>query len=121
MYYGVPVPVRYGTEYIDDCEVARCIYGGCIIKDHVVEKLGLVCTNGNLTKDWIINNLPIGFSLHCHRGYHSVLAIAHKEDKLLLTNYAKDRLQWISIDSVINMQHKYATPHKWELATKYSV
>lgn len=120
IYYKIRVPIRYGKEYVMDCEKAYAINGGCINSNHVINKLNLKAIKGKLDWNWIKVNCPIEFSIFCHRGYHSVLAIDInlKNKKVLLANYAREKLYWIKIDKLIKMHNKNVNPIKWNLRIK---
>lgn len=117
IYHNIKILDRYGDEYITDCKKAGAIYGGCIDSDYIIKKLGLKPSQGYLNWNWIKMNCPIEFSIFCHRGYHSVLAvdINLKNKKVLLTNYAKNRVFWVKINNLIEMQNKHIYPIKWIL------
>ncbi len=119
-HYGIPVPVRYGKEYVEDCDKARAIHGGCIHSNHVIDKLQLEAVKGFLTWDWIKDNCPVELKIFCHRGYHSVLVVGVnlKKKKILLANYAKDRLCWLKIERVIEMHNNHASPVGWVVKGK---
>lgn len=74
----------------------------------VARFLGLKRIKGQLTLKWVRTHLPVEFTVFCHRGYHSVLCIAVKNNKLCLTNYSHDRLAWISWEKVKSMHNKRA-------------
>ena len=115
MFYGVTVPVRYGDEYITDCEKGYAINGSCINSSHVVEKMHLRAVKGRLCWNWIKVNCPIEFSVFCHRGYHSVLGVGinHKKKEVLLANYDRGRLRWMEVDKLIAIHNKNLHPVKW--------
>jgi len=119
IYYNQTVPLRYGKEYIEDCERGCTIHGSCINSNHVIHKMHLKPIKGILSWNWIKRNrkYPVEYSLFCHRGYHSVLAIKVdiKKKKVLLANYAKDRLYWLSVDRLIKLHNKHVVPIKWVL------
>jgi hypothetical protein len=75
IYHGIEVPKRYGTEYVKDCLRANAIEDGAEDFSHVIKKLKLKAVLGKMNWHWIKRNLPIEFSIHCYRGYHSALAI----------------------------------------------
>jgi len=115
IYYNLKVPERYGNEYEKDCYSTACISGACINDNKIKKKLGLHAIKGILTWDWIKDNCPIEFKLFCHRGYHSTLAIDvnYKKQKVLLTNYAVDKLYWLSINKILMKHNKFVNPIKW--------
>jgi len=115
IYHRMAVPVRYGKEYTEDCEKAYAVNGGCIDSNHVVEKLHLQAVKGNRGWNWIKKNCPIEFKIHCHRGYHSVLAvdINIKSKKVALANYAEGRLYWVTFDRLLTMLNKRSRPIRW--------
>ena len=46
-------------------------------------------------------------TIHGHRGYHSVLGIKVKDNKILFTNYAIGRLYWLNWETVKEKQNKH--------------
>jgi len=120
IYHGIEVPVRYGKEYMEDCDKARAIHGGCIHSNHVVNKLDLRAVRGRLSWGWIKDNCPVELKIFCHRGYHSVLAVAVnlKKKKVLLANYAKGRLYWLNVARLIKIHNKQAVPVGWVVKGK---
>jgi len=114
IYYGIKVPDRYGNEYKADCKKAGSIYGSCLNSRHVMKKLHLQPILGSLDWGWIRINCPIGFLVFCHRGHHAVLAIDVnlKEKKILLANYAKERLYWLKFKKLIKIHNKRVQPIK---------
>ena len=89
------VPIMGSKEYKKICENHSCIDGACLRMSQAYKKLGLDFIEGEKKLSWIRNNLPVEFGIFCHVGYHSILVIRVKRNKLLLANYAKDRLYWM--------------------------
>ena len=120
IYHNIPLPVRYGTEYIKDCEMAFAINGGAINTNLVIKKLGLTPKHGQLKWNWIKKNCPIEFKIFCHRGYHSVLAVDvdYENKRILLANYAFNRLHWMKVEKIIEKHNKTVKPIKWLVETQ---
>ena len=103
----INIPQMGSDKYLQILDSCRCIYGGCIVSDYERERVGLKRIKGKMDLNFIINNLPYEFTLHCHRGYHSVLGIKVKDNKILLTNYAIGRLYWLNWETVKEKQNKH--------------
>ncbi|KKL78758.1 hypothetical protein LCGC14_2021620 [marine sediment metagenome] len=118
MYYGIDVPTQYGAEYKMECVRAKAIHGAAIASGHLINKLGLKAINGRLNWEWIKTNCPIEFPIFCYRGYHSVLMVDVNtvKKRVLLTNYTKGKLCWVSIDNLIKMHNKRVRPIKWVIS-----
>jgi len=95
-YYNIEIPKIGSKEYNRICDESRCIYGGCIDIEKEKQRLGLRSMRGKYNLIWVRNNLPVHFSIFCHRDYHSVLGIKIYKTKILLANYAYNRTHWIS-------------------------
>ena len=94
-FWGLDAP-RMGTkEYEKICKQFHCISGACLGLRKDPESFGIKRINGGRNLRWIKKNLPVEIGIYCHRGYHSVLIVDYKGDKLLLTNYARGRTHWI--------------------------
>lgn len=92
-------------EYAFICIDAGCIYGACIRAHKEAHRLGLICVEGRWSLRWVKKNLPVRFLLFTnHRGWHDVLCIDVRKDKLLLANYAWGRLYWLSWKNVKRMK-----------------
>lgn len=89
---------------------AHCINGSCINLNEAYKLLNIKFIKGKLNLNWIKRNLPIEFSIFCHRGYHSVLCVKVENNKLQLTNYYRNRLYSISWDKLKKLQNKHVKP-----------
>jgi len=103
------VPKMGTRKYKSICKKARCLCGSAININFEIERLGL----GLLPLSWRENSicelLPCAMKVFCERGYHSVLAIAHKNgkknkswtNKFLITNWRKYHIAWISWGEIL--------------------
>jgi len=95
-YHSLPdVPEMGSKEYKKLCEEHSCVNGCCLNMSEAYPKLGLDFIENKPNLNWIKRNLPVELCVSCHRGYHSILVVGFKKNKLLLANYAKDRLYWM--------------------------
>lgn len=115
IFYGIKVPKRYGKEYIKDCKVACAINGSALKKDHVIEKLSLKSFSHKLNYLWVVKHLPCEFSIFCHRGFHSVLAISfnQKRKKFCVLNYARNRVHYLSWKEIAKIHNKRKKVINW--------
>lgn len=120
IYFGLEnlVPKFNSRQYNNICKKALCIYGAVIRKDFEIKRLGLKPINGKYNLNWIKNNLPVELSIHCHRGYHSILIIDYIKNNLILTNYAKNRLYNIKWLNLLKKANKKISPISWKLRRK---
>ena len=114
IYHGLRVPERYGIEYYFYCFQTGSHTGSCIGVDSVYEELGIKKIPGRLSWYWVKNNCPAEFHVFCHRGYHSVLSVDvdKRRKRVLLANYARDRLHWIQYSKLAKMYNKHKNPSK---------
>jgi hypothetical protein len=88
-----------------------CLFGACVTVEPELERLGLRLVPGSWSVRWIMKNLPVELGLFCHRGFHSVLAVAFRSPigpspdnwELQLANYARGRLQWVGWSRIKKM------------------
>jgi len=107
IFHGKKPPELKSWKYALICIDAGGIYGACTNIKREVQRLGLKCIPGRWSLDWVKKNLPVGFSLFTHhRGYHKVLCIDVYKNKLLLANYAWERLYWLSWKNVKKIKCK---------------
>ena len=100
-YYGIKkIPVMGSKRYYKICKKARGINGAVIIIKDEVERLLLKYNKGSRSLKWVKSHLPVELGIVCHRGYHSVLCIKVKKNKLCLTNYSIGKLCWIDWKSL---------------------
>ncbi len=111
IFHGIQTPERYGAEYIEDCKKGYAINGGLINPNHVLDKLGLKAVVGITSWAWIREHLPVEFRVFCHRGYHSVLAIAIDVEtkRVAIANYTRGRLKWMDANELIE-RHNNKVP-----------
>lgn len=102
----------YSKKYNILAEITGSVHGSCLNKNVAYDMLGVSFENGKMDFNWIKNNLPVEFSVFCHRGYHSVLAVKVKNDKIQLANYYRNKLYSISWNSLIKMQNRHVKPSK---------
>lgn len=92
------------------------VYGSCIHANRELRRLGLKCIQGSWSLRWVKKNLPVRFTLFTkHRGYHDVLCVGVCKDKLLLANYARGRLYWLSWKNVKRMKSQAKKPDSIQL------
>jgi len=111
-FHDVPKVPKIGTkEYKKIAIECKCINGACLSDiEKEAKRLGLISQEGELSIKWFKENLPVEFGVHCHRGYHSILVVNVKKDKLLLANYALGRTHWMNWDTFLEKSNKYGTP-----------
>lgn len=103
-FFGKEPPIIGTGEYCIACIDARSIYGAAINITRERKRLGMVFVLGKYKLKWIRKNLPVHLCLFTkHRGYHSVLIVEVKKNMLLLANYTRGRLQWLSWNSIKKM------------------
>lgn len=103
-YFGIEVPEFGSKQYEDACEKACCIVGACIDISEEEERLGLRRVRGKRSLHWIRRNLPVELGIHHPRkGFHSVLVVEVKRGRVLLTNYASNRVFWLRWNTVNRM------------------
>lgn len=116
IFHNLPTPIRYGEEYIQDCEKAYAITGPALTTgtERVIAKLNLKPIPIQCTLDEIRKNLPVEFSVFCHRGYHSILAVKVKGNRVLLTNYARGRTHWMPYNKLKRIHNKHVSIISWQ-------
>ena len=73
-------------------DIAKCKHGGALNIEEIHKILGLIHENGWWSLEWITNNLPVEMSVwHDKVGYHSILIVAVKGDKLRIANFTKKK------------------------------
>lgn len=92
----------YSKKYMELANKAFCINGGCINLEEAYKYLGVKFKKGKYDLKWIRSHLPVQISIFCHKGCHSVLIVKVKNNKLCLTNYANNRLHWISFKRLLS-------------------
>ncbi len=121
-FHGItdlPVP---GTElYYQICYDSGGTNGGCISIRDEIQRLEMRCIEGPINLQWVRRNLPVSFSLLCwegqpdsnmiSNGYHSVLAVAVKGNRVTLANYARGRLHHMEWRALKKMQNKHVKLH----------
>ena len=112
------IPEMGSKQYKKICEESYCVAGSCLNKNKEIERLNLKAIKGKMTLEWIKNHLPVQFSVFCHRGYHCVLAIAVKKEKILLTNYTKGKLHWMSWKKLKEIHNRHLRPIQWKVRYK---
>ena len=101
-YHNLPSVPEMGTkEYEKICTDYCCINGACLKMSTAYKKFGLKRIKGPIKFHWIRKNLPVELGVFCHQGYHSILIVGTKKNKLLLANYAKNRLSWMEWKNLI--------------------
>ncbi len=117
IFFGLDhlVPKINSKKYKLICKKALCIHGGVIRKNFEIERLNLKFIKGVYKLNWIKKHLPVELSIHCHRGYHSILIIDINKNNLTLTNYARNRLHKIKWKSLLDKVNKHINPISWEL------
>ena len=109
-FWGLDYPVMGTKEYRLSCVEACAINGGATRVARQFRKCGIVRVYGKYVFGWVKWNLPVEFSVFCHRGYHSVLAVDVRDDRILLTNYAYDMTYWLSWDKLFDMSDDKCRP-----------
>jgi len=109
-FWGLDYPVMGTKEYRLSCVEACAINGGATRVARQFRKCGIVRVYGKYVFGWVRRNLPVEFSVFCHRGYHSVLVVAVKRNRVLLTNYARDMTYWLSWDKLLDMSDEKCRP-----------
>lgn len=102
----LPYTKRYNKLAAD----AGCIYGSCLNLNEVYTLLNITTVKGKMNLKWIRTHLPVSFSIFCHRGFHSVLCVAVKNNKLCLTNYYRNKLKWVEWCKIKKIQCKRLKP-----------
>lgn len=106
-FHGKEPPKLKSWEYALICIDSGGIYGSCTKARREARRLGLRYVLGRWSMDWVKKNLPVRFGLFTkHRGYHDVLCIKVCKKKLLLANYARGRLYWLSWRNVKKMKDR---------------
>ena len=115
-FHGKEPPKLKSWKYALICIDTGGIYGACIHANREARRLGLKSISGSWSLDWVKKNLPVEFSLFTkHRGYHDVLCVDVRRDKLLLANYARGKLYWLSWKNVKKMKCRTKKPDSIQL------
>ncbi len=109
IYWNIQYIIPYSKKYNEIAKRACCINGGCINLTNAFKLLDIECIYGKMNLGWVKSHLPVEFSIHCHRGFHSVLCIGVENKKLCLTNYSRNKLQWLNWNKIKEIQNKYMT------------
>lgn len=118
-FLGGTPPVIGTKEYRSICKNGSCLYGPCINITTERKRLGLVFVPGEYKLKWVRENLPVHFLLFTkHRGYHSVLVVKVKRNKLLLANYTRGKLQWLSWKKVLKMSNTKTELYSYKVGGK---
>lgn len=117
LFHGISVPEQFGDEYKTACEKCCCTIGACINTTSVSENLGLISVDGLLEFEWVKNNLPVEFSIYCHRGHHSVLCvdINIENEQVLITNYFKGMETWLPFEGIKQLSKNDKCPKSWKV------
>jgi hypothetical protein len=117
IFYGIPVPERYGKTYRWYCRESCAIHGGALNIELITKNLRLYAYPFKLSWMYLIKNIPCEFSIFCKRGYHSVLVVAVniKNKKVLLTNYARNRTYWMPWKTLRKKQNRHRSPVLWKI------
>jgi hypothetical protein len=115
IFHGIEVPKRYGKEYVNDCKIGLAINGSCLKKDHVIKKLNLKSIKHKINFRWVIKHLPCEFSIHCHRGFHSILAVSfdRKRKNFCIVNYIRNKNHYLSWNELKKLHHKGKKLESW--------
>lgn len=119
---GSLVPKMGTRRYKDICRRANAIYGGVINIDFEAERLGLAYFPIEWDKltpmlPGVSTQLPCVMNVFCERGYHSVLAVAHRigepskpwTSKFLMLNWRR-RKAWIPWGEILTSAHIMIPP-----------
>ena len=103
-YFDIKTPEFGSRQYEDACEKACCITGACIDIREEEKRLRLQRVQGEQSLHWVRHNLPVELGIHHpKKGFHSVLIVKVKQDRVLLANYARDRVFWLRWNTVNQM------------------
>jgi len=102
-YHNMPVPEQFGKEYEQYCVKYCCTVGACLQTDKALKELNLKFVKGSFDKEWISTNFPSIYYVFCKRGFHAILAIGMDGDKIVLANYAINRLHKMTIDKLLTI------------------
>ena len=103
-FLGGDPPVIGTKEYQTIVKDSGGIYGGCITIEEERKRLGITFVPGEYKLKWIRENLPVHLGLFTrHRGHHSVLVVKVYRNKLLLANYARGKLCWITWKKILKI------------------
>ena len=107
-YFGYNKVPELGTkEYEKMCLKYHCISGSCLNMVEAYDEYRLKKETGTWNFNWISENIPIELSVSTKKqGIHSILLIKCKDDKFLVTNYAKRKVQWLRFSQLENMKIK---------------
>lgn len=119
-YWGLDCPVIGTKEYRLSCVEACAINGGATRVARQFRKCGIVRVYGRYNLIWVRRNLPVEFGVFCGRGYHSVLAVDVRGDKVLLANYARGITYWLSWGKLLDISDKDCLPVQFRIKEKYS-
>ena len=106
-YFGMEdnVPELDTKEYEKMCIKYHCICGSCLNMEEAYDEYNLKRETGTWEFNWISRNVPIELSVSTKRqGNHSILVIKCKDDKFLVTNYIKGRVQWLQFSQLEKMK-----------------
>lgn len=118
-YWGLNYPVMGTKEYRASCAEARAIKGAAVNATKQFRKFGITRSCGYYVLSWVRYNLPVEFSVFCHRGYHSVLAVAADDDRVLLANYAYGITYWLNWDRLYDISNKRVKPVQFRKGIKW--
>lgn len=115
-FYGKKFPEPKSWQYAQICIASGGIYGSCTSITKEIRRLRLKFVKGRWSLLWVKKNLPVRFVLFTkHRGYHDVLCVGVRKDKLLLANYTRGRLYWLPWSNVKRMKNRHKVPDSIQL------
>ena len=118
-FHGKKPPELKSWKYALIAIDAGGVYGACLHANREARRLRLKSIPGRWSLVWVRKNLPVGFTLFTkHRGYHNVLCVDVRGDKLLLANYAHGRLYWLPWKNVKKMKSLGKVPLSIQLKRK---
>ena len=120
IYWDRPFITPYSRQYNKLMKGSGCRYGACIDLSKAYDLLRIKFVYGDINLNWVRNHLPVQFEVFTpHRGYHSILCIGVKGNKLQVTNYTPGRLQTLTWQKIKNMQNKLIYIAQIKVKRKY--
>jgi len=120
-YYNMPVALpKMGTRhYKQICKQACAIHGAALFTEFELTRVGLTRKFIKPRLAEVRTHLPVHLAIFCHKGFHSVLVVSVKGNKVLLANYAKGRSHWLrwSVLQLRDDRTNYKLPFQYIPAT----
>lgn len=120
IYWDKPYIKPYSRQYNKLMRDSGCRYGACINLSEAYDLLRIKFVYEDINLNWVRNHLPVQFEVFTkHRGYHSILCVGVKGNKLQVTNYTWGRLQTLTWQKIKSMQNKLLYIAQIKIKRKY--